>query len=740
MFAEWERYARVFSALGMTGSDGSRVAIGGTISAEPLFAFYALNMTGAEVSMFSYPDFLPGGQWKTMAEKERITDLVLSDIMISPDMWPDILQTKEELGIRNIVLLHSRLGGPCAGPAETVYNEVNYCMLRSLDTTTFMTDLLSRYWDAEPHIAKDDPQRIAIITHTSGTTKGTRKPLPYTNKSVNLVATSYIKLLGATDDAVRAEAPSRIAPSFDFSSFLCMCGAVNAFFAIGGTVVLTFFGFMHPKFIRAVTYYRLEVLFTSGFILDSWLKRTDLDDLDLSSVKSIACGGSYVSPDKLRKYEDFAHAHGYAGGIARGYGMSETGGAQISTAPGCRDDIVGFPQPEEDFLIFDEEDGAYHRVSDGERTGTLYIASQSMCLNTLDGQTLFEFTKIDGRDFICTNDLMRVNVDGSMSYAGRADRFFVNNDGVRFNPGIVEQRLSNQPDIESCAVVPILDKRIHDTVPALYVVPADKGPNAAERVRKALESVFIADGLIATSNLPSQLVVVDSIPCNANGKVDIYRITRDRLQGEAYNIVPAHANGAVCGVSLELHEQLNSITGGTLPEGMGNGSALGIYDIFNAVPANSRVTLAFPPHLPLTIGCTKPNNLGRISYMSTSDNSANQANAGMPAMQLMQQACALQMQFAQNMCMMPFFLMQNASNMMGLMSSAIGSGMPNPGAMGARATDAQSGSFKLGNMDVPPELLGMLLNIDMSPEDLEKLQRLLDFVFEAMPKPANDND
>ena len=85
MFAEWERYARVFTGLGITGKNGSRVAIGGTISAEPLFAFYGLNMTGAEVSMFSYPDFLPGGQWKTMLEKEKITDLILSDIMITPE-------------------------------------------------------------------------------------------------------------------------------------------------------------------------------------------------------------------------------------------------------------------------------------------------------------------------------------------------------------------------------------------------------------------------------------------------------------------------------------------------------------------------------------------------------------------------------------------------------------------------------------------------------------------------------
>ena len=61
MFDEWERYARVFSALGMTEENAARVGIAGTISAEPLFAFYGLNMVGAGVSMLSYPDFLSGG-------------------------------------------------------------------------------------------------------------------------------------------------------------------------------------------------------------------------------------------------------------------------------------------------------------------------------------------------------------------------------------------------------------------------------------------------------------------------------------------------------------------------------------------------------------------------------------------------------------------------------------------------------------------------------------------------------
>ena len=77
IFEEWDAYARVFSALGMTGENNARVGIAGTISAEPLFAFYGLNMTGTTVSMLSYPDFLPSGQWKSMVKHEKLTDLIL---------------------------------------------------------------------------------------------------------------------------------------------------------------------------------------------------------------------------------------------------------------------------------------------------------------------------------------------------------------------------------------------------------------------------------------------------------------------------------------------------------------------------------------------------------------------------------------------------------------------------------------------------------------------------------------
>lgn len=583
MFEEWERYARVFSALGMTEANASRVGIAGTISAEPLFAFYGLNMTGASVSMLSYPDFLPGGQWKTMVEKEKLTDLLLSDIMITPDLWPEIEKLKKELGLRNVIFLHSRLGGPCTGPAELVYDEFNQYMLKRLRGTVFMEDLLGQYACAPVQYGSGDPDHLAVITHTSGTTKGTRKPLPFTDRAVNAVATNFGP---GFRGLIKGDAPEqlRLAPSFDFSSFLCMCGIVNSSLAVGDTVVLTFFGFMHPKFVRAVGYYGINAVFTSSFMIDSWMNRPNTDDIDFSSVKIFSCGGSYLPVDKFAQYTEFVRSHGFKGYIHRGYGMSETGGAQLLVPDGCMDDILGFPNRKEDFLVQDENDGQFYSSDDGVRTGIMYIASDSLCMNELDGEVLFEYTKIGGRDFICSNDLVRINADGSFSYAGRADRFFVNNDGVRFRAGAVETELSKQPGIRKCAVVPVLDKRIHDTVPALYIVPEHAGDAAAEDVRRALVNAYLAGDTLDTGVLPSQFFLVDDIPCNANGKIDIYRITRDRLRGEAWNIVPVREAGRLMDILAEPAGQADSITGGSLPEGMEGRSALGIYELFNTAP------------------------------------------------------------------------------------------------------------------------------------------------------------
>lgn len=581
MFKEWERYAGVFSGLSICESSRSRVAIAGAITAEPVFCFYGLNMTGAEVSMFSYPDFLPGGNWKTMIEKEKITDLIISDIMVTPSLWEEIQKEKEHLGLKHVILLHSKMGGPCTGPAELLYNEFNYHALKRLPGALFMEDLTDEFEDFPITYGKYDKQNIGVIAHTSGTANGIRKPIVFGEKDFNDLASLYI----GSSDTVKLDYSKEpdgnqvyMLILFDLSSLQMLMGGVNAILAGGNVGVFTFFGFLHPKFIKAVPYYGITLLGMSGFMIDKWMEDKAVKDLDLSGLTNIRLTGSYVSPSRLKEYKAFLKAHGFNGELTRGYGMSEVNGNGFAAQ--SEEDELGQPFYRNLIRVRDENDNKYYTLDDGPRTGILYMSGLSVCRNELDGEKLFDYEVIDGNNYICTNDMIRIEKDGKIVYAGRADKYFANNEGRRFDSGIVETTMTKHPYIAGCAVVPVFEKRIHDTVPVLYVIPGKKGRNAAENIRKALFDYYVKERKLGKDDLPVQFMIVKDIPCNQNGKIDIFKITRQRLSGDAYNIIPVIKNGKLSDLNIEHVDRLSSIVA-NVPEGMENGSAFNIYDIFN---------------------------------------------------------------------------------------------------------------------------------------------------------------
>ena len=100
----------------------------------------------------------------------------------------------------------------------------------------------------------------------------------------------------------------------------------------------------------------------------------------------------------------------------------------------------------------------------------------------------------------------------------------------------------------------------------------------------------------------------------------------------------------------------------------------------------------------------------------------------MNPMMFMQQMFMMNMMIMQNMFMMPMQMMQFMMNMQNMNSEA-----QQDDSQEEAGKAAPAGGFKLGNMNIPPEMLTKLMEMDMSPENLQKLQKVLDFVFSAMP-------
>lgn len=302
------------------------------------------------------------------------------------------------------------------------------------------------------------------------------------------------------------------------------------------------FGVMSFNSRKVVDVYKTNIIYSGIMELNQWLAGGSNEQYRISSLDLIILGGSYVSAENKKRISEYLKEHGLNTGIANGYGLSEASGACIYAPADREDDTIGFPLPGVTIKIYDEEAKKYYSY-DGEHTGVLYIHSDALSSGRIDDTTYFNIDEIDGLPYICTFDAVRINKDKSLSYTGRANRFFVNNEGIRFDAGLVETSVSAQHGIDGCAIIPAYDKGIHDTVPVLSMKTTAKNDiESLAIVRQALIQVFIKDNKIGESNLPEQCILTNELAYITNGKIDIYRLTSGEIDGRKYRISAVRPN------------------------------------------------------------------------------------------------------------------------------------------------------------------------------------------------------
>ena len=549
MFRKWERYAKVFSALGICESNHSRVGMGGCPSVETVSSMYALNMTGTSVSFIHALDINDMEKLRMMVEQENITDIILPDYKLNMKYLRRIIEEKETLGIRNVIILHVPLMGPFAHLFDEIdslekYNKIK----RKHPDVLFMDELLRKYKDTSISYAENECDQAAVITHTSGTTTGVRKPIPISDRGIN--ETSARMLNDDRFSGLKGRAVSCLTMDLS-SSYACM-DMLNLPLAYGGTVVVLPMLNPGPDLMMASLYYQANVIFGMPMIFDALMRapiRPDFSDLELVFI-----GGSYTSADDKKKFNKYLKKCGFDKGVMVGYGLSEGGGACILADPDRKDDSMGRPLSGIRIKLFDEDEKKFYDLDDGPRTGVMYMSSPSVSCGCIDDRVFFKLEEIDGEKYLNTYDLVRVGEDGALYYEGRMNKFFVNNDGVRFDAGLVEKAVSSQKDIISCGLVPGYGRALRDTIPILYVQTRLSAEDSREIVREALVQAFIREEKIKETNLPSECVITDDIPYNTMGKVDSHQITTGKVDGYRYNVIPVRESGELKDIKLEEYD------------------------------------------------------------------------------------------------------------------------------------------------------------------------------------------
>ena len=340
----------------------------------------------------------------------------------------------------------------------------------------------------------DDP---CVMPYTSGTT-GAPKGCVHTHRSVMSTLVGGVAWFGRTQDSVYLSA----LPFFHVTG---MSGSMNGPLYAGATVVLLA-RWDRSVAVRCIERYRVDTWQSITAMMVDFLANPDLAKHDLSSLQVVRGGGAAMPEAVARRLKDLVGLD-----YVEGYGMSETMAATHLNPPQRpKAQCLGIPVFDVDARIIDPE--TRREVPPGE-SGEIVVhgpqVMQGYWNHPETGDGLF--VEIDGKRFLRTGDLGRIDDDGYFFMTDRLKRM-INASGYKVWPAEVEALMYRHPAILEACVISARDAKRGETVKALVVLRPGQVATESEIAAWCHERM-------AAYKAPRIVAFVASLPKSGSGKV-----------------------------------------------------------------------------------------------------------------------------------------------------------------------------------------------------------------------------
>jgi malonyl-CoA/methylmalonyl-CoA synthetase len=189
------------------------------------------------------------------------------------------------------------------------------------------------------------------------------------------------------------------------------------------------------------------------------------------------------------------------------YGMTEIGMAISNPYVGeRRAGAVGVPLPGVEVSLFDDEDKL---IEIEDSPGEIRIKGDNVFLEYWDSPQATHDSYKDG--WFCTGDVA-VLESGYYRIMGRSSVDIIKSGGYKLSALEIEGTLLNHDDIAECAVIGAVDEMWGEAVTAFLVLKFGK-----ELIYDDIK--LWCDGKMSPYKIPKKIIIVDSLPRNAMGKV-----------------------------------------------------------------------------------------------------------------------------------------------------------------------------------------------------------------------------
>jgi acyl-CoA synthetase (AMP-forming)/AMP-acid ligase II len=376
-------------------------------------------------------------------------------------------------------------------------------MIGTTDTQIIgATEFLEAARTAEPAAEFADPDAVAVVLFTSGTTSAP-KAVELTHNNL----TSYITGTVEFDSADPGDAALICVPPYHIAG---LSAAMSNLYAGRKMVYLT--NFDAAEWVRLVDAEQVTSATVVPTMLDRIVTVLETTETALPKLRTLAYGGSKVALPLVRKALSLLPEVGFV----NAYGLTETSSTIAVLTPedhrvalASTDDAVtrrlgsvGRPVPSIEVQIR-AEDGT---VLGPNETGELFVRGEQV-----SGRYTGIGSVLDDQGWFPTKDVAHLDDEGYLFIGGRSDDTIIRG-GENIAPAEIEDVLVEHPHVHDCAVVGADDPEWGQIIVAVVVPAADADPDA-EDLR-----AFVR-GQLRGSRTPDKVVFRTELPTNATGKV-----------------------------------------------------------------------------------------------------------------------------------------------------------------------------------------------------------------------------
>lgn len=505
--------ARAFKELGLKSGDVVTVCMPNT--PEALISFYALNKLGIVANM-THP----------LSSENELKDFILesnSVAVVAIDLvWNKIADLVKEKNIKPILL--------------SVKDSMNLLMsfgfwltkgrklpkLQNTDNVLFWKDLmhLGKYSKAKIN-TKVDMNAPAVILHSGGTT-GNPKGILLSNYCFNTIVEQE---KAVAKEVVAGRTVLTIMPIFHGFG---LATSVHVPLSSGATCIML--PQVNPKkFADTIKKYRPNIIGGVPSLYESLISSKALNNVDLSFLKCVICGGDLLLPNLKSKVDKFLKEHGCNYELRAAYGMTEcVSGVTIMPNQGYVKDGIGIPCPDVYVKIVAPNshiDLPYNEI------GEICISGPSVMLGYLNNpkETAQMLQKHDdGKIWLHTGDLGTMDEKGYIFYKQRLKRMIISS-GYNIYPSYIEEVIERHPSVLSCTVVGI-DHPHKVQVPKAFVV-LKEGISATKKIKDEIKNLCKEN--IASYSLPYDYEFRKTLPTTKLGKVAYTELMKEEKEKSA---------------------------------------------------------------------------------------------------------------------------------------------------------------------------------------------------------------